>query len=157
MSNQTISKQAKGLPKDAPPSTPAPVVGADAPETAQRSKKIRKPFGSQSQKLARTPRPGFVGYWFNDKPGRIQTALDAGWEFVKDAKGQNDTLPVGVNEAGGALMAFYMETPEEFYQEDMAAQQARVDATDNAIKRGSVGGEPGEDGRYVKRISIHTK
>jgi hypothetical protein len=118
------------------------------------SKEDRKPFGSQTQKLAYPPRTGFHRHWFNEEPGRIDAALAAGYTHVEDKEGRKVQRIVGVNTAGGPLNAYLMEIPEEWYQEDMAEQQRLVDEKDAAIREGSVGGRPGEDGRYVKKIEI---
>jgi len=118
------------------------------------SKEDRKPFGSQTQKLAYPPRTGFHRHWFNEEPGRIDAALAAGYTHVEDKEGRKVQRIVGVNAAGGPLNAYLMEIPEEWYQEDMAEQQRLVDEKDAAIREGSVGGRPGEDGRYVKKIEI---
>lgn len=135
----------------APPSTPAPVV-EDADLAAR--KRTRRPFGSHQQKLFYPPRAGYHRHWFNDSPGRIINAQEAGYEHVKDDTGKNVVRPVGVNDSGGALMAYLMEIPEEWYKEDMAANQKANDEIDNAIKRGNVAGTVGEDGRYIPARGI---
>lgn len=83
----------------------------------------RKPFGTMQQKLAREPRTGFHQHWFNDVPGRVNLALDAGYEHVKDKDGKNVCAVVGVAEMGGPLHAYLMEIPEEWWQEDMRRQE----------------------------------
>lgn len=118
------------------------------------TKEQRRPFGAQVQKLAYPTREGFHRHWFNDEPGRIDTALAAGYTHVEDKEGKKVQRVVGVNSAGGSLTAYLMETPEEWYQEDMRDQQKLVDERDEAIRKGSIAGAPGEDGRYVKHISI---
>lgn len=135
------------------PSTPAISI-ATTDEVPHAARKTRKPFGSRSQKLAYEAREGFHRHWFNDVPGRIMDAHDAGYEHVKDKEGKNVSRPVGVNDAGNVMMAFLMETPEEFYKEDMAAQQSRADETDRAVRRGELEGAPGKDGRYVPSQGI---
>jgi len=137
-------------------STPALSLPPDVPQAPRR---VRKPFGSQVQKLARPNRPGFVRRWFNDVPGRLLRAKEAGWEHVKTETGEIETTPVGVSETGGALIAYLMETPEEFYKEDQAAEQERINEMERSFKRGAdEKGQPGQDGRYVpsRGISIKT-
>ena len=46
-----------------------------------------------------------------------------------------------------------MEIPKEFYDEDFAQKQAMVDATDEAIYRGTLNEEAG-DKRYVPKDGI---
>lgn len=113
------------------------------------SKDTRRPFGSSTQKLAYEPRAGYHRHWFNDEPGRIDQALAAGYTHVEDKEGKKVVRVVGVNPAGGPLMGYLMELPEEWYQEDMAAGQKAVDVLDQSIRRGDVAGEVGKDGRYV--------
>lgn len=111
----------------------------------------RIPFGSQKQRLAYPTRPGFVGYWFNDDADRIDRALQAGWDFVRDARGQPVSRPVGRKaEAQGGLRAYRMELPEDIYKADYAAEQARVDAIEAPIKQGTLGAKEG-DNRYVPK------
>jgi hypothetical protein len=120
----------------------------------------RKPFGSRQQKLAYEERPGYHRHWFNDTPGRVEQALEAGYTYVQDKDGKKVSRVVGVAEGGGPLTAFLMEIPEEWYKEDMAAEQRRVDEMDGAIRKGAVSGEPGKDGRYVPEhlgIKIQTQ
>jgi len=114
----------------------------------------RRPFGSQNQKLAYAPRVGYHRHWFNDDPGRIQTAQDAGYTHVQDKEGKVVSRVVGVNPAGGALTGFLMEIPEEWFEEDMARGQELVKQTEQAIKSGAVGGTPGQDGRYIPSTGI---
>ena len=114
----------------------------------------RRPFGSQTQKLAYEKREGFFRRWFNDTPGRIDAAREAGYKIVKDKAGKEVARPVGVYDNGVAMMAYLMEIPQEWYDEDMAAQQALLDQTDEAIKRGALQGRPGKDGVYIPAQGI---
>ena len=109
----------------------------------------RRPFGSQVQKLAYDARVGYHRHWFNDNPGRIKQALEAGYTHVEDKEGKKVARVVGVNPAGGALMGYLMETPQEWYEEDMARQAALDTEREQAIKNGTVAGAPGKDGVYI--------
>lgn len=109
----------------------------------------RKPFGTMEQKLAYPDRQGFHRHWFNDVPGRVTRALEAGYEHVKDNEGKNVREIVGTAEGGGPLHAFLMEIPEEWYKEDMAAQQREINERENAITRGKVeGASPTEQNKF---------
>lgn len=124
-------------------------------------KRERRPFGTLQQKLAYPERPGYHRHWFNDVPGRISQALEAGYEHVKDSEGKPVTRVVGVAEQGGPLNAFIMEIPEEWYQEDMIAHE-KVDAERlEAVRNPTVQGTPdardsekfyaGKEGSSVRR------
>lgn len=116
--------------------------------TRRPTKESRKPFGSQIQKLAYPQRVGFHRHWFNDEPGRIEEALQAGYTHVEDKDGRKVQRVVGVATQGGALMGFLMEIPEEWFKEDMARNQQVVDERDAAIKAGHVTEEKGAN-QYV--------
>lgn len=164
----TFVKRGPGRPRinDVPPPASSPALSSSPIEAMPGEpainitpRRVRKPFGSQAQKLARPNRQGFVRHWFNDTPGRILRAKEAGWEIVLADNGEPDTHPVGVSETGGALIAFLMETPEEFYKEDQAAEQKRIDEMERSFKRGAdEQGQPGMDGRYIpsRGITIRT-
>ncbi|MDE2099602.1 MAG: hypothetical protein KGL39_20285 [Patescibacteria group bacterium] len=126
------------------------------PVTENRQRPSRKPFGSLELKLAYPPRAGFHRHWFNDVPGRIERALEAGYEHVKDASGKNVNKVVGTAEGGGALHGFLMEIPEEWFKADMAAQQKIVDDREQAMRRGELESQEG-DGRYVPKQGISIK
>lgn len=124
-------------------------AATEVPKSRPVTRDKRRPFGSQTQKLAYEQRAGYHRHWFNDDPGRIHTALEAGYTHVVNKEGKNVQRVVGVNPAGGALMGFLMEIPEEWFQEDMARGQELVAKMDQAIKSGAVAGQPGQDGRYI--------
>jgi hypothetical protein len=126
-------------------------VPSDAPLPRRR----KNPFGSREAKLAYPPRPGYHRRWFNDVPGRIETALEGGWTHVRDKDGKSVVRRVGVAEEGGALNAYLLEIRQEWYDEDMAAQQAEVDKIEGAMRRGEDSkGAPGFDGRYLPSQGI---
>jgi hypothetical protein len=114
----------------------------------------RKPFGSSTQKLAYEGRTGYHRHWFNDIPGRLQQAAEAGYKIIKDKGGKEVARPVGIYDNGVALLAYLMEIPEEWYQEDIAKQQSSLDEMDAAIKRGAFQGAVGKDGRYIPAQGI---
>lgn len=91
----------------------------------ERIRKIRKPFGAFTQKLALPTRDNYHRHWFNDMPGRIDEAKASGWAHVKDQEGKPVKRVVGTGRDNGALHAYAMELPEVFWRED---QQAKFDA-----------------------------
>jgi hypothetical protein len=129
----------------------APVV--ESPIEALPERPVRKPFGAMEQKLNYPARPNYHRHWFNDIPGRVPRAIEAGYSHVKDKDDKNVCRVVGVAEGGGPLSAYLMEIPEEWFQEDMAVQQRDVDEKESAIKRGELEAKPG-DNRYVPSQGI---
>lgn len=125
---------------------------AEAPaEHATAPRRTRKPFGHIEQKLSYPKREGFVRRWFNDSPGRIIRALEAGYSHVVDERtGKNAELLGGKDERGHPVMMFLMEIPKEFYDEDFAAKQESLNEQDKAIYTGRHNQEVG-DNRYVPR------
>ena len=118
-----------------------------------RPARNRKPFGTLEQTMAYESRPGFHRHWFNDVKDRISRAQEAGYEHVKDNAGKNVQMVVGTAEGGGAMHAFLMEIPQDWYDEDMRAQQKLVDEREAQIKRGRSDRQAG-DGRYVPAQGI---
>lgn len=141
-------------PAPSPASEPAPVVQADAPEADIASDYpanfVRKPFGSHVQKLKYPERPGFHRHWFNDTPGRIPRALEAGYKHVQDLDGKNVARIVGVAQTGGGQNAFLMEIPLQWWNEDQAVKNKARDEIDAKIRRGIAKDHaPGSDGAYL--------
>jgi hypothetical protein len=101
-------------------------------EEIERIRAIRRPMGSFSQKLELAKRPGYYRHWFNDLPGRIDQAKASGWEPIRDKDGRPVRQVVGRSGASGGQVAFAMELPHVFWQEDMTAKhkdaRSRVDA-----------------------------
>lgn len=140
-----------------PPSLkpPAPPV-APIPASRKISRDSRKPFGSQDQKLAYPVRDGFHRHWFNETPGRIDSALEAGYTHVLDKDSKKVCRVVGVSTSGGPLTAWLLEIPEEWYLDDMKRQQQIVDEKDAAIRQGALDAKPG-DNRYIPNRGISIK
>lgn len=129
-----------------------PQVEETASEAPLTRRQLRRPFGARDQKLAYPVRPGYHRHWFNDDPGRIDRAAEAGYEHVKDGQsGKNVSTVVGTARGGGSLVAFLMEIPEEWYREDMAANEALVLDRKREIEQGQFSKPSGNDGatRYV--------
>jgi len=141
------------------------------PDVAARK---RIPMSAPRQKLWVPEIPGFHCYWFNDDAGRIESAMQAGYEFVRPSEvhinqtnvandvsqsgstDEGDRVSIVVGEArhGGPQRAYLMKIPLDWFLEDQAALQARNDAIADAIKRGRIGQkEDGADAamRYVKK------
>ena len=77
----------------------------------------------------------------NDVGGRIHDAGRAGYEFVEeddDGRSVKVSRRVGTNEDGSAMIAYLMEIRQEFYDEDQAVKQSRLDEIDAQITRKDV-------------------
>ena len=121
--------------------------------TQAPAQRPRKPFGTLEQKMVAPERPGYRRYWFNDDPGRVDRAKGAGYEHVLDAKGAPVSMVVGRSDAQKGLQAFLMEIPIEWYEEDMATQQAERDLKMRDIQEGKLGETKG-DNRYIPSQGI---
>lgn len=138
--------------------TAIPAKPVVVPPTQPRkiSRENRKPFGSQDQKLAYPARDGFHRHWFNEIPGRIDSALEAGYTHVIDKDGKKVSRVVGVSTSGGPLTAWLLEIPEDWYLDDMKRHQDIVDEKESAIRQGALDVKPGEN-RYVPSRGITIK
>lgn len=88
-------------------------------------------FGQFESKLRYPPIEGYAQHWFNDKPGRIDAALRAGWTHVNDRDGKPKKLVVD----SGGLIGYLLKIPEQFREEDKAREQAKATAALNAVKK----------------------
>jgi hypothetical protein len=139
--------------KSVKPAAPSEIP---AENEAGVSFETRQPFGSFVQKLAAPPIAGMHLHWFNDEPGRVDTAKQAGYTHVLDAAGKNRSRVV---DKTTGMLGYLMKTPQEWYEHDMAQQQVGIDGMEDAIRRGAdENGQPGKDGRYIPKqgISIRT-
>jgi len=150
--NETVDRRTRAYREQAQNAMNA----TEAPATDLPRRPARKPFGSMSLKLDYPQREGFHRHWFNDVPGRIDRAREAGYEHVKNGEGKPVSRTVGLAEGGGALTAFLMEIPEEWYKQDMAQEQQIIDDKEAAMKRGVADGPEGE-GQYVPKQGITIK
>lgn len=133
-----------------------------------RIRKIRKPIGAYTQKLALPQRLGYHRHWFNDVAGRIDDARANGWTHVLGTDKKPIARAVGTGRDKSSLYAFAMELPEVFWKEDQdarhAAAQSRVDALKAAPFRAPSGGakasdkgkfyDPHEDGAPLKVTKV---
>jgi quinol monooxygenase YgiN len=105
-----------------------------------RLREKRQPFAGFTQKLAYPPRAGYYRYWFNDEPGRVLQARDAGYEHVKNpATQEHEKRVVGTRKEGGALWAYLMEIPTEIWEDDQKLKRQRgSDQYEAAIKKSRV-------------------
>lgn len=111
---------------------------------------------------------GYHLYFFNDEPGRIQAALDAGWEFVSpeevgfastnvtnrntDLGNSRVSVVGGRNDQGQAVAQVLMKIKQEWWEEDQNDIQRRNDQTDAAIRKGKGGSDIDTTGFYDNGI-----
>ena len=113
--------------------------------------------------------PGYHLYFFNDEPGRISAALDAGWEFVSPGEvGYNASNVTDTNvdlgdrvsvmgskdDLGKPVQQILLKIKQEWWEEDQAEIQSRNDKTDNSIKRGKGGHSVDTTGFYDAGIKF---
>jgi hypothetical protein len=126
----------------------------DAPKQGSGGRKARSVFNGTKGKLSVAKNiPGYHLHIFNDAPGRIQQALNDGYEFVQpeEVGGVGDNVVsrntdigdkvrflVGTDASGEPLYAYLMKIKQEWYEEDQVELQKRNDMTDAAIKRGKI-------------------
>ena len=88
--------------------------------------------------------PGYHYRIVNDSGDRIQQLQDAGYEFVDASTVQvgdkriNSTSPEGTHaqvSVGGGVKAYVMRIKQEWYDEDQAAKQARVNQLEETIQQ----------------------
>lgn len=145
----------------------------------KEERKKRVPLGMTRLKLQFPNRRGFVRRIINEIPGRLEAALEGGWQYVTtgtlDIESTDGKEPleavnvregvdsrvsrvVGRNVDGSALRGYLMEIPEETYNADQEAKQSTVDFMESGIKQGiDQHGRPGEDGRYIPKTGISIK
>lgn len=139
---------------------------------AKPGRKERVPLGILRQKLKADQREGYSRRWINDKPGRLDDAVAAGYEFVKDPDnglkiGEGNDVSqiggvgsvvsriVGQHEDGRPMKAYLMEVDKDLWDEDQAAKMQALDEKEASIQRGQDDqGRPGRDGRYVPTTGI---
>lgn len=122
---------------------------ARAPERRVR----RTPVGRRNVLTVSGKEPGYVYRIVNDKGDRIQQFIDAGYDFVEaktvqvgesrigNPKGEGTHAQASV---GGGTKAFVMRIREDWYEEDQAAKQAHVLATEEATKQKALDGNYGD-------------
>ena len=92
-------------------------VEAHAPK--KRPARVRMGQGARLEVAAHLKRDGYFQYWFIDKPGQLEQAEKAWYEYVKDDSGKRLSVS-----AGEGLTHYLMEIPQNLRDEDMAAQEA---------------------------------
>jgi hypothetical protein len=129
--------------------------------------KIRKriPVDTPYNPLEYPQRPGYHRHIFNDKPGRLERALQAGYRFVtkeeipdyidrpdlrqKESVDSRVSWVVGQEDNGQPITGYLMELPEELYQADQAAREQRtIDTIKESMRLEQSERNPGRDELY---------
>jgi len=134
----------------------APVAGTGEQPVRRKRATFNGTQGKMTVDFSRLDELGFHGHIFNDTPGRIQQALDVGYEFVEANEvgsvatnviskntdiGDKVRFLAGSTDKGEPMYAYLMKIRKEFYEEDQAEAQAKIDVVDNAIRGGKLTGE----------------
>jgi hypothetical protein len=131
-------------------------VSTGSTEKPVRQRRNRGAFNGTRGKLQVGHQiPGYHLYFFNDEPGRIQAALDAGWEFVSpeevgyassnvtnrntDLGSGRVSVVGGKNDQGHPQQQVLLKIRQDWWEEDQAEIQRRNDKTDASIRKGKVG------------------
>ena len=129
-------------------------------------RKERVPLGAPRLKLAVDGRAGYERRWVNDAGGRIDQAIEGGYQFVPrngaefkegDVINRNESVNDAVCKTVGSdgTKAYLMEIPAGYYAADQKAKSDRLLETEKALKQGAdEHGKPGKDGRYIPREGI---
>ncbi len=126
----------------------------------RKGRSERVPLSAMRQRLLAPERKGFVRRWINDDGGRTGDFERAGYAYVEDTdihtdgEGSRVSRRVGVHPNGQPMYAFLMEQKQEYYSDDQATKNAELDKVDEAIRRGNVAGQDGQDGRYIPSQGI---
>ena len=134
-----------------------PSMNGEIKTSRTERKKIRIPISTRN--ILKAPvRKGFHRRFFNDVDDRIARAEDAGYNFVKGDvptgdKSVGDGSKKGscvTKSVGGGRVAYLMEIPQEYYDEDQKAKQDEIDETERGMITNIGTKEAGTDGRYGK-------
>jgi len=140
--------------------------------TSERSTRGKRSTfnGTEGKLRIGTSIEGYHLHILNDTPGRIQQALEVGYEFVSPNEvggtatnvvsrntdiGDKVRFLVGSGDNNEPTYAYLMKIRQELYEEDQNAMQSKIDSIDEAIRGGKITA-PGHslEGRYVPEGGI---
>lgn len=120
------------------------------------------------------PIEGYVMHWFADRPGRINRAMQAGYEFVNRDEVQLNNMGLasdmtvdgntdlgtrisihgGVTDNGSSERMYLMKIKKEWYNKDMDLREQSADRIVQTLKTGSIGADHARDPaqRYAKGV-----
>jgi len=128
----------------------------EAKKEAGTKDRIRIPIGLNNDITAVRDTPdGFKDHWVNDNPGRLEKLKLAGYEHVESAQvgdvgvdGSHNEEGVVSRDMGKGVTAYLMRQRREYFDEDQAAKQARIDETVQSLRRDKVKSTESTDGSY---------
>lgn len=132
-------------------------IEAPTSATDGRTRKRRNTFNGTEAKISvRQQIEGYHLHVFTDVGGRIQEALDNGYEFVTPIEvggvsenvvsrngdlGERIRYLVNPRAEGSEQYGYLMKIRQEWYEEDQAELQAKNNTIDSSIRRGKITGE----------------
>ena len=115
----------------------------------------RRPrMGARLKLEVRDKDPNYVYRWFNDDGGRINEAVECGWEYVfkedvkldtsggKPGLGSVASLSVDKHADGSPKSAYLLRIRKEWYDEDQIEKQKETDLVDQSIRSGTLSTVP---------------
>lgn len=137
-------------------STSGSAVVTEDGVTVQRRKKRNVFNGTEAKISVQTQIPGYHLHVFTDVGGRIQQALDNGYEFVTPDEvggvsenvvsrngdlGERIRYLVNPRAEGSEQYGYLMKIRQEWFEEDQAELQAKNNLIDASIRKGKITGE----------------
>jgi len=124
----------------------------EAQKIVRGERQRRTSIVNQGRLVVENKDPSRVYRFVNDKNGRVEVKQDQGWdiELAKDhrigGRRADSSSPEGsaarVN-VGAGDHAVLMSIPKEWFDEDQAAKQERVDASEQTIKQNALNSHKG--------------
>jgi hypothetical protein len=130
---------------------------APTPATDGTTRKRRNVFNGTEAKISvRTQIDGYHLHVFTDTGGRIQEAMDSGYEFVKPEEvggvsenvvsrngdlGERIRYLVNPRAEGSEQYGYLMKIRQEWYEEDQAELQTKNNLIDASIRKGKITGD----------------
>jgi hypothetical protein len=163
MSRQDQIAQLTGTP-------PLAVRGQETRDAKAVRSRLRGVFNGTNKKLdVQTQIPGYHLHWMNDERGRIELAIQGGYDYVAQDEvvlpetnrvlETNSALDgkirrlVGSTERGDPLYAYLLKIKQEWYDEDQADLAAKVRESNQTLIRqgGAEGGASNIPNSYVPK------
>lgn len=120
--------------------------GASKPKRSNHPENRPKRQPLATRNILKAPkREGFVRRFVNDVEDRVEVFEEAGYEIVREPTqigderaGTETQLGSPVRKSvGGGVAAVLMEIPEEYYNEDIAAREAKTKDMEASMKQGA--------------------